>query len=354
MKKTVRWALLTLVVTIPLLGGGFALDIPGHPLNLSYDRDSGGLTLVSDEAVVLADQTGSVLTTLQLSDGEYAYSSPSGNFILIARFHLDEFPLVADIRMMDRSGGELWSKSGVSFASARVSDGGEVMTVAFLGEGPQAPAVVTLLNPEGDPVASWDFPRLGEARFSKDGNVFVFNVPQESLLAVSTTTGQEIAQLASNQVFAPSGDGSLIVSATTDQASCHFLDDGRTLFYETGVELPRYILISDDAQLVLIAGKDELAVLPAEGGSPVYCRLPQEGFSISSIDANEDFSLIAVGAHHQRELGAVWLYDGTLKLVGERFITMAKGGADTPQVALLPDGDAWVRTPQGISFLKLQ
>jgi hypothetical protein len=349
MRISLRLLLPAILGTIIFLSGiGLSLSINGHPLKLAHDDETGELTVISTNQVLIINDMGEIITTVNLVNDEYAYTSSNGRFILIAHFHKDKFPLVADLKLLNSSGDILWTKNAETFSSARVGNLGNVLSVAFLGEGPQSPAVITLFNSNGSEIGSWNIEHLGESLFSNNGKMIAINSANENILVYSTDTAGEMAQLPSTPIFALSSDGDMLLSVSKSDITCYSLKDADFTIIQSGIEIPRFVFMGNDNNQILVAGKDDLSLLSLEKNSSKHIKLPNLNYSITSIDMNSDFSLITVGASDLKGNGVIWLFDNDLKLVSSENMSIGKNNGNIPQVALLPDGRVMVLTSDGI------
>ncbi|MGQ9705640.1 MAG: hypothetical protein ACUVWP_01375 [bacterium] len=349
MRISLRVFLTLILGTVILLyGSGPSLSINGQPLKLAHNDETGELTIISTSQVLRINEMGEIITTINLFVNEYAYTSSNGRFILIAHFHKDKFPLVADLRFINSLGEIIWTKNNETFSSARVGNLGDVLTVAFLGEGPQAPAVITLFDSNGSEIGSWNIEHLGESLFSDNGKVVAINSFNEDILVFLTDTAIEIAQIPSTPLFTLSSDGSMLLSASNDDITCYSLKDANFTTIQSGIDIPRFILIGNDNSHILVAEKDDLSLLSLEKNYSKHIKIPNINYSITSVDVNSDLSLIAVGASDLKGSGSIWIFDSNLKLVGSENISIGKNTGNIPQVALFPDGRVIALTSEGI------
>ncbi|MCD4733909.1 hypothetical protein K8R78_06690 [bacterium] len=323
------------------------LSMMAVALHLGYDPDSGQLTDLTEDGYTRHTTDGTLKAVISLPEHGWVYASPSGNYLLLAKFHLEMFPLVADLRFLDSKGNEVWSKQGYPFASARLSDDGKVATVEFLGTGPQSVAELTLLDANGATITTRSIHPLGEYHFSPDGSFFAYNVPGDGLVVLNAETGKDLVSLPSTQVFALTSER--VISAQSNSITLHDLADGEELTIETGVNIPRFVIPSGNA--FVVAGRDDLFVVSPDDLTERYTHL-SEGYSIASLDATGDFSLIAIGTYTREGSGAIWLYDGELNQLEEVLLPESRLGGPTPQVVLSDGGRFWVKTPDEVLTLE--
>ncbi|MBD3371873.1 MAG: hypothetical protein GF403_04060 [Candidatus Coatesbacteria bacterium] len=315
-------------------------------LHLGYDAANDQLTDLTMEGYTRRDGDGTLREVHSLADFGWAYASPSGNFLLLAEFQNEAFPTVADLRLLDAAGDEVWSKGNRGFASAVLADDGRTALIEYFGEGPQAPAVVSLLDPSGELVMEIEARPLGECRFSADGKLLAVNIAGVELAVFETTSGEQIASLPSGLVFTLGPEASFVLWAEADRVIRHQLGERSTLFIETGVEVPRWFSNPEADGDFALAGMDDVFCLC--DGVEYYAELP-EGHSIASLDASADHRILALGSYLLGEdEGAVWLLDEELVVVRSWTLYQEDLGGPWPQVLLTPER-LWVKTAAGLT-----
>jgi hypothetical protein len=351
MKRTLLFLTVSLLLFSTLCG--YSLDIEGDSTGLFYNAEVGYFTITSTENVMQINSDGDILNEVNLRDKEYAFTSPSGNYILVAQYKANTLPVVADITMLDSSGKELWRVDDTVFASAIMSNTGEVLAVAFYGEGPQAEVKATLYSNTGVVIKDFSFPNIGEAIFSENGEVLGVNVPTDEIKVIKTETGEIIGGVNTSQVFTISNDGSMLVSANNNTITSYNTADGSVFYHNISVNIPRLLKMDAEKQLVLVTGKDDISILDLENGDELYTKLPDDGFSIASCDVSDDFSKIVIGAYGKNEQGGVWSFDEGLELNGKYTFDMKKHSANEPDVLLTPDERVWLRTSDEVKEINL-
>lgn len=315
-------------------------------LHLGYDAVAGQLTDLTAEGYTRRDETGGLRAAHSLVEHGWVYASPTGEYLLIAEFHSETFPTVADLRLLDARGDVIWSKRNQGFASAVVSNDGRVAMVEFFGTSPIAPAKLTLLDPAGSAVTERDIQPLGAYRFSVDGALFAVNIAGEELAVLETARGEQIGSLPSSQTFVLGPGGAFVLLAEAGQVLRHDLADNSVTTIETGVAIPRWFSEPLPDGGFALAGMNDVFTL--HEGVTRYARLP-EGHSIASLDVTGDFSVLALGSYIPRSPeGAVWLLDGGLNIIESHIVEEERLGGPWPQVLLTPDR-LWIKTNEGLT-----
>ncbi|MBD3399646.1 MAG: hypothetical protein GF399_04875 [Candidatus Coatesbacteria bacterium] len=305
-------------------------------LHLGYDAANGMLTDLSAEGYRRLALDGTTLAADSLVEDAWVYTSPSGNYLLLAEFHEAAPETRADLRLLDAAGDELWSHSEVPFASARLADDGRVALVEFRGGNPGSPARLTLLDPAGAVVGDLEVQPLGQSDFSTDGSLFLANVPGRELAVYDAVTAELRTTLPTSQVFAADGDYVLVAEKNT--ALLYERTTGRQVRFDTGVELPRHAEL--DGEGFVVAGMDDVYLF--RNGRSRYAAVAA-GYSLASLDTAAGLTTIALGGYRlHSEGGALWLFDGELNLTTRIELDDEGLGGPLPQVVLTPE-ELWVK-----------
>lgn len=307
--------------------------------DFSLNHSQGSLISINEGELSFMDASFSSIGNIMLNaNTEHAFLSEEGAYAVVFTYLPDVFPIRSAIAVYDHLGNPVYSLSDIIATSGYLSETGNLLSVGYLGEGPQAPAELNLFSADGILVTSWRLPTFKEAYFSSDGNQLLILSPTEGSLVYDALNGDLLATLPQATLGA------------IDQGYIYLVSKDRLLIYENGnlfadtssdIDFPRELAFEPGKSRLIIAGKDKLV---AVDDGQLSWTLPEASFSITSMSTTTDLQQIAVGATNRQGNGLIYLLDGNLNPIKTISVTLTKASGKIPRVAIADSGTIWVNT----------
>ena len=307
--------------------------------DFSLSRSQGSLISINEGELSFMDASFSSIGNIMLNaNTEHVFLSEGGAYAAVFTYSADVFPIKSAIAVYDCLGNLAYSLSDVVATGGCLSETGSLLSVGYLGEGPQAPAELSLFSAEGILVISWRLPTFKEAYFSSDGSQLLILSPTEGSLVYNALNGDLVATLPAATLGA------------IDQGYIYLVSKDRLLVYQdgnlvadasSGIDFPRELAFEPGKSGLIIAGKDRLV---AVDDGQLSWTLPEASFSITSLSTTTDLQKIAVGATDRQGNGLIYLLDGSLNPIKTISVTLTKESGKIPRVAIADSGTIWVNT----------